>query len=122
MHHDPPALQQLVQQMESNPEYAGVRGVDNPQCSIAEAVANTAAAYYRADLTYNNGSEGAIGIFIKVWKFEDGVTLMLRAITDEPILSGYISHWNNFGVYEKGTASQTLTSGCAAKAQNGVEY
>jgi hypothetical protein len=116
------ALQQLVQQMEANPDYANVRSVDDPQCSSVEAVANIAAACYRADVTYSDGSQGAIGIFFKAWIFEDGVTLWLRATTEEPILVGYIPHWKNFGVYEKGTVPDDLINGCAAEFRNGVEY
>lgn len=116
------ALRLLEQQMETNANYTNLRSIDDPKCSIAEAVANIAAACYRADVTYSDGSQRAIGIFVKAWTFGDGVTLWLRAITEEPILMGYIPHWNNFGVYEEGTAPQTLTSSCVAEIHNASEY
>lgn len=116
------ALHQFEQQMEINADYVNFRSVDDPQCSTGEAAARVAAACYRADITYSDGSQGAIGVFLKAWAFGDGVTLLMRAFTEEPILLGYIPHWNGFGVYEKGSEPQTPTSDCSTESHHGIEF
>jgi hypothetical protein len=61
-------------------------------------------------------------MYFKTWSFEGGVTLLLRAITAEPILLDYISHWNNFTVSERQPASHIPTNGCSAETHHGVEF
>ncbi len=116
------ALQQFAQQMEVDADLANFRSVEDPQCSIGEAVANISSACYRADITHSDGSQGAIGVFVKAWALADGVTLLMRALTEEPILSGYIPHWNGFGVYDKGSEPQFLSSGCSAESHRGISF
>lgn len=115
-------LQQLVEQVEAVHEYTNLSPVENPLCSSGQAVTDTATACYRADTTDSNGSSEALGMYFKTWSFEGGVTLLLRAITAEPILLDYIPHWNNFTIAERQSASYIPTSGCSAETHHGVEF
>lgn len=116
------ALQGAAHQLEDDTSYANVRRVDDPQCSARGTERSIASGCYRADISYRDSSQGAIGIFIKVWVLGDGVTLIMRAYTEESILLGYVPHWNRFGVYEQGTEAQLPPSGCATEVHLEIRF
>lgn len=115
-------IEQYRQELQSASTLRNFQSVDEPQCASQSVASSISSACYRADLTYDDGSQGSVGIFLKAWMFDDGVDVLMSAFTQEPILTGYISHWNSFGVYPKGTLPPEDPGGCSLETHHGIDF
>ncbi|TXG85291.1 MAG: hypothetical protein E6R14_04530 [Thermomicrobiales bacterium] len=116
-------IEQYADQLASDPSSSGFAPVNDPQCAASGDGVSSVAACYRFDLVSDGGISQSFGVMLKTWELGNGLDLLLEAYTDEALLSSFIPHWNEFGVYPPGLTVPTPSANtCQTEVIHGISY
>lgn len=116
-------ISQYADQLAGDSGNSGFAPVDDPQCAAGGNGDSVVASCYRFDITGADGALRSFGLLLKAWDLGNGLDLLLEAYTDEALLSSFIPHWHEFGVFGPGEAAPTPSANsCQTEVIHDIAY